>query len=529
MRAHMQRTRDAALVLAPAPMVPALLLAACSFAPPPSLPEPAADLPGAFAESPYAGSHDAREWWDAFRDPVLSTVVDSVLAANFDLAEAVARVQQARAQAGIARAALLPAVQASGTASDQDNPSNAGFGQQFRELAGSEDSPLPGGFQFPDRLGITTYSLGMDFAWELDFWGRARNDSKAAAMEYLASESDYRAARIGVLAETITTYFEIVDLRRRTALARETVDVLLERVDLAQTRYDRGLVSSFELYQVRQELRNTQAGLPQLQSALVNAEGRMAVLLGGFRAKLEAILPDSLAPIPAGDPVAAGVPADLLLQRPDVRAAGDRLEAARYAVGARRAELLPSLSFSGTIGLQSAEVDGLFNVDQWFRNLIGNLTAPIFQGGRIRNNIALAQGRFNQAAAVYGRTVVTAVHEVEAALAALENEGRRHDFLESQREEALAAVSLQSQRYASGVGGYTDYLDALRSLLNVESTLAGARRDLALARLAVHRSLGGEWTAPPESLEGPRMVPADGSDGGSAAPRKQPPERERIE
>ena len=175
------------------------------------------------------------------------------------------------------------------------------------------------------------------------------------------------------------------------------------------------------------------------------------------------------------------------------------MEAARYAIGARRAERLPSLSFSGTIGLQSADVDGLFNVDQWFRNLVGNLTAPIFSGGRIRANIALAEESFNQAAATYGRAVVTAVHEVEAALATLANEGRRHEFLQSQREEAAASVALQSRRYDSGVGGYTDYLDALRALLNVESTLAGSRRDLALARLAVHRALGGEWTRPEET------------------------------
>ena len=487
-----------------------LLVAACSLAPRPSVPEPVAELPDRFTGREEAPAHEAREWWTAFEDPVLNTVVDSVLAANFDLAEAVARVQQARAQAGIARAPLVPSIQASASATDTDTPSNAGFGQQFREIAG-EDLP----FQFPERLGITTYSLSADFAYELDFWGRARNDARAAGHQYLASESDFHAARIGVLSETIATYFEIADLRRRTALANETVDVLLEREELAETRYDRGLVTSFELYQVRQELRNTQAALPQLESLLVNAEGRLAVLLGGFRGKLEAILPDSLAPMPASDPVSAGVPADLLVQRPDVRAAGQRLDAARYAIGARRAELLPSLSFSGSIGVQSADTDGLFNVDQWFRNLLGNLTAPIFQGGRIRNNIALAHARFGQAAAAYGRIVVTAVHEVEAALAALENEGRRHDFLTSQRDEALASVALQSRRYAAGVGGYVDYLDAVRALLNVESTLAGARRDLAVARLAVHRSLGGDWTAPPEELEGARMVPADPSEEGA--------------
>lgn len=493
-----------------------VLVAGCSLAPGPSVPAPVAELPDRFEASDVSGSHDATEWWTTFQDPALNTVIDSVLAANFDLAEAVARVQQARAQAGIARAPLMPAIQASASVSDTDTPSNAGFGQQFREIAG-DDVP---GFQFPERLGIETWSLGVDFAYELDFWGRARNDSRAAGHEYLASESDYHAARIGVLSETITTYFEIADLRRRTALARETVDVLLEREELAETRYDRGLVTSFELYQVRQERQNTQAALPQLESQLVNAEGRLAVLVGGFRAKLDAILPDSLAPMPSSDPVSAGVPADLLVQRPDVRAAGLRLDAARFTIGARRAEMLPSLSFSGTIGVQSAEADGLFNVDQWFRNLLGNLTAPIFQGGRIRNNIALAHARFGQVAAAYGRTVVTAVHEVEAALTALGNEGRRHDFLTSQREEALASVELQSRRYAAGVGGYIDYLDAVRALLAVESTLAGARRDLALARLAVHRSLGGDWTPPPEELEGTRMVPATESEEQADTPRR---------
>ena len=484
-------------------------LAGCSFAPPPSVPEPVAEVPAAFAGGALPGDYKAREWWVAFDDPVLNTVVDSALAANFDLAEAVARVRQARARAAVARGGLFPSVQASASVTDQNTPANAGFGEQFRKLAGGEDGGLPGGVEFPDRLAFTTYALGADFAYELDFWGRARNDARAAGAEYLASEADYHAARIGVLATTISTYFEIVALRRRTALAGELVQVLEEREELAETRYERGLVTSFELHQVRLDHRTTQAGLPQLETRLHDAEGRLAVLLGGYRSKLDAIVPDALNPASLADPVAGGVPADLLHQRPDVRAAGLRLEAARYTIGARRAELLPSLSISGTIGVQSSKAGGLFKVDQWFRNLLGNLTAPIFQGGRLRANVALAHAQFGQVAAAYGRAVVTAVHEVEAALTALANEDRRHAFLASQREEAEASLALQSERYESGVGGYADYLDALRTLLNVESTLADAGRDLALARLAVHRALGGDWTAEPESPEGTRMVPPD--------------------
>ena len=488
---------------------PLLLLSACSLAPGPSLPEPVAQMPDDFSARLQPGTYEPLEWWTTFRDPVLDAVVDSVLASNFDLAAGVARVQQARARARMARADLFPSVGASAAVNDIDTPTDAGIGAQIQALGLGSPGDTIAGFALPERIELTTYSVSADFAYELDFWGRARNDARAAGSEYLASESDFHAARIGILAETIATYFDIVSLRRQTELAGETVDVLLERESLASTRYDRGLIDSWTLSQVRQDLRNTQAGLPQLETQLTSAEARLAVLIGGYREDVEALLPEALAPEPAADPVPAGVPADLLFQRPDVRAAGQRLDAARYSIGARRAQLLPSLSLSGSIGLASADAGELFNAQQWFTNLITNLTAPIFQAGRLRNNLALAEGRFDEAAAAYGRAVVTAVNEVETALAGLENETRRHAFLASQRDEALATRDLQSQRYESGVVGYTDYLDALRTLLNVEAALAGATRDLALARLAVHRSLGGAW-ASPETVPEPRMVPASG-------------------
>ena len=494
-------------------IVAVLLFSACSFAPPPSVPAPVAEMPGDFSVRLASGEHEPLEWWRTFRDPVLDAVVDSVLASNFDLAEAVARVRQARARARMANAAFFPSVGVSGAVQDQDIPTDAGIGAQIQALGlGGEPGDTIAGFVLPERLEVTTYSVSADFAYELDFWGRARNDARAAGAEYLASESDLHAARIGILAETITTYFDIVSLRRQTALARETVDVLLERETLASASYDRGLIDSYMLYQVRQDLRNTQAGLPQLETQLAGAEARLAVLLGGYRTDMDRIVPDSLAPEQAATPVPSGIPADLLYQRPDVRAAGQRLDAARYSLGARRAELLPSISLSGSIGLASAAADDLFDVQQWFTNLAANLLGPIFQGGRLRNNVAFAKARFDQAAAIYGRTVVTAVNEVETALAGLGNEDRRHAFFHSQREEAQASVDLQSRRYESGVVGYTDYLDALRTLLNVEAALAGASRDLALARLAVHRALGGAWVASGPLAE-PFMVPASGEAG----------------
>ena len=470
----------------------AFLYVGCSLAPPPELPDPAAELPEDFEQSPAVGAHEPLEWWKAFADPALDRIVDSVLDSNLDMAAAVARVEQARERARIARAAIRPVVQGGAGINDLTNPTNTGFGAQIQELGLERLAP---GFNLPERLAITTWSLSADFSYEMDFWGRARSSALAAGAEYLASESDYRTARIGILAETIGAYFEIVDFRRRIAISRKMVDVLLEREDVASTRYDRGLADSSVLYRIRQDLRNTQAVQPQLENGLANAEGRLAVLLGGYRDDLAELLPEAPAAEAAADPVPAGIPADLLMQRPDVRAARHRLEAARFQVDARRAELLPTLSFSGSIGLQSSKVDSLFKVDQWFTNLASNLLSPVFQGGRLRSNVALAEARFGEFAATYGRTVVTAVNEVETALAVHGNEGRRHALLASRLEEARATETLRSQRYEAGIGGYSDFLDALLTRLNVESALAGAERDLALSRLTVHRALGGAWTS----------------------------------
>jgi len=291
---------------------------------------------------------------------------------------------------------------------------------------------------------VTTYSLGVDLSYEVDFWGRVRKRELAAGADYLASESDYRAARIGILAETISAYLEILDLRRRMTLTGEMIELLKEREELAASRYTRGLASSLDVYRVRQDLLDTQTTLPQLRKLLAGAEGRLTALLGGFREDLEALLPETLPSPSVAAPVPAGVPADLLVQRPDVRAAGHRLEAAGYVIDVREAERLPSLALSGTIGLQKAEVSGLFDVDQWFSNLAANLLAPVFDAGRLQSNVTLAEARFNEVAAAYGRTVVTAVAEVETALAALEQEGRRPTFLAARLVEARAAAAVQA-------------------------------------------------------------------------------------
>ena len=491
-----------------APVTVCCLISGCSHAPEqtPRVGQPAEELPAKFAGSEVVGSYEPLEWWKAFDDPVLNQLIAAVLASNFDLAEAVARVDQARAREGLARSPAFPLLQPSVGVTDFDIPTNAGIGAQLDELGlgSGEDSPF--GIVLPDRLGLTTYNLGLEFAYELDFWGRNRNDALAAGAELMASESDYLSARMGVLAETVRTYLEIVNLRRQERLAGEIAGILLQRESLAESRYDRGLTDLRDLHTARQSLRQAQAELPLIETLLADAEGRLRILAGGYRADLADMLSGSPNPSILLEPVPTGIPADLMAQRPDVLAAMRRMEAARYAVGARHADLFPRLSLQGSIGLQSTDAGQWFDSEQWFRNLSMNLLGPIFQGPRLRSNIALAEARLEEATIAFGRSVVTAVNEVESALAGLEANGRRHSLLVSLAHEAEAETELQEQRYLSGVGDYETFLTAAQTQMGAESSLAAAGRDLGYARLALHRALGGAWTS--NDLEALQQQPA---------------------
>ena len=457
-----------------------------------------------------AGLDEPFPWWESFDDPVLNRVVESVLESNFDLATAVARVEQARARARVAVAVRLPTIRASLGAATFDAPTNVGLGAQLEELGLGADALAAFNVALPDRLDQTTYSAGADFSYEVDFWGRHRNTALAAGAEQLASEADYRAARMGVLAQSVATYLEIIDLRRQRRFAAETVEILGEWATLAEDRYDRGVGDIRDVYALRRDLRDAQAALPGMDSRLVDAEGRLKILLGGEPgADMLGVLPDAM-PVSVSTTTPRDVPAEALAQRPDVAAARQRLAAARFALDARRAALLPSLSLSGSIGLQSPNTDAWFDPDQWFRNLTSNLLAPVFQGGRLRGNVALAEATLDEATATYGQAVVTAAAEVAAALANLESSRQRAGLLASFAEEAHAEEALQDQRYASGVADYATFLAASRMDVAAQAAQAAGERDHAYARLALHRALGGAWSvaAEPANVAGQRDLAA---------------------
>jgi NodT family efflux transporter outer membrane factor (OMF) lipoprotein len=458
-------------------------------------------VPPDYANAEVDSLYQPLAWWTAYEDTTLNRLVAVTLDSNLDLVEAFGRVLQARAQYGIQRAGLLPSVQGSADASYQTQPANTGVGAAFGGGGGGGMAPdsAGGGAEPPSRVSFQTYRLALGVSYELDLFGRVRNETRAAISDAIASEDDLEAVRLAVLSQTIGAYFDAVELRRRIEVTTDIVRVLGERVAVTERRYRRGLTASFELYALLQQLRQVQAGLPVLEAQLADVEGRLALVLGQYAERIDGLLGAPLRPRLVLDPVPPGLPAALLVQRPDVRAAARRFEAARYRVGAARAELFPRVSLSGSVGLEAGEPLNVFRIDQWVANLAGGLTQPIFDGGRIRAGIDAAEARYLVQAAGYARAVLDAFREVEAALERYEEQSQRYRLVLAQRDEADATADLQARRYRSGTGDITDYLDAARTLLQSELDLAAAGRAAAAARLDVHRALGGGWVEPAEA------------------------------
>ena len=467
-----------------------------------STPEAEQDLPDRFEAAPGdttlpaaaadTAAYDATRWWAAYEDPSLTALVDTALAANLNLEEAQGRVEELAAQFRIARAPLFPSVTANGQGNYQNQPANTGIGGAI------------GGGQGPDRFEFTDYQATLGLSYELDFWGRVRSQRTAALSQYFATAADLQTARLSVISQTISTYAQIASLRRQVRLGERTVGLLEERVAVTEDRYARGLVPSFQLYTVRQSLQAAQADQPDLERRLYEAQSRFATLLGRFAGEQRALLPDSMTVPLAPEPVPAGLPADLLMQRPDVRGAALRLEAARQEIGVARAEMLPSLSLTGQGGTQSSELAALVDPGQVCASFAGQLTAPLFQGGQLRANLNAAEARYKQQAARYEQTVLTAFQEVKASLVAYEKQRQRYREVERQVDTARDAFQAQRDRYERGVGDVLSLIDAERTLLQARTRLAGVRRAVTNARLALHRALGGPWTDA-EPVDDPRL------------------------
>ena len=410
-------------------------------------------------------------FWRLFKDPALDKLVDRALERNLDLVTAGLRVEEAGAMLVTSRSGWFPTV--------------VGKGDVSRSASSITIPDIgQGGGNTSKSVTSNRYSLSLQVSYEIDLWGKVRYGHQAAKEALRATREDLQAARISVAATLTDAYFTAVELRAQVALVKETITAREKNLTVVDRRYREGLSTSLALYQARDSLAAVAATLPTLEGRLRSTEHAISVLVGDFPGKSIA---GSLEQLPAPiRELPAGVPAQLIQRRPDLRAAHARLAAADAQVGKAFAAHFPSLNIGGSIGVS-------FDPTSFIWSVLAGLTAPIFNGMAISAEVDRQEARFKQALAAYKKTLLQAVQEVEDALVSGEKLLEREKRLRDRVVNAESMMRLAVEQYLQGLVPYINVLTAEASLYTTRASLLTARRELISARVKLARALAGGW------------------------------------
>jgi multidrug efflux system outer membrane protein len=433
-----------------------------------------------------AASLADQPWWKIFDDPALASLIDEALRNNYDLRAAGWRVEQARAEAGIARSTFFPQAQAGGGWSRSRSSSY---------LTGSTPP-------------VELYDVNLGLSWEIDLWGRIRRLNEAALAAYLGTEEARRGVMLSLVADVASSYFELRRLDLQLEIAKRTATAFEQTRDLFDRRLAAGAASALETASAEASLASTSANIPNLERQIAAQENLLSVLLGR-----------NPGPVPRGAPlndqhllpaIPAGLPSDLLERRPDVREAEQALVAANAEVGVTIADMFPTISLTGALGGVAPQVSELFGKGKSW-SVGGGLLTPIVQGGRLAHAHRAAVAQWHQARLAYEKTVTTAFAEVSTALVAYgklaEAETQQARAVSADRE----AVTLANQRYVAGLADYLEVLQAEQQLYPAENALAQTRFDRLATLVQLYKGLGGGWKLSDQAWS----APASGAEGGS--------------
>jgi NodT family efflux transporter outer membrane factor (OMF) lipoprotein len=408
------------------------------------------------------------QWWASFGDPLLSSLVERALSANTDLAAATGRLRSARAAVTAAQGGLLPSLSASGGAS----------------RSGTLTEPAN---------GASSFNLGVDASWEVDLFGKLSGSVEAARADLASSQASLFDVQRAITAEVALNYLTLRDAQARLEIAESNLSIQRENLQIAQWRYQAGLANALEVEQATTLVAQTEASLPSLRQSITTSVNQIDVLTAQAPgASAPALL--GAAPVPDPPALAAiGLPADLLERRPDVIASRHSLEAAVIRIGVARADLYPALRLSGSIDTSAAAVGGLFGT--LLGNVAAGLSAPIFEGGKIRARIEQQRGSADTALANYRAAILKALQDVENAVVAARTATEREEALARAEAAARESLQLAELRYRSGVVDFQVLLDAQRTLLSAQDSRQSARTARSTAAVQLFKALGGGWPA----------------------------------
>jgi NodT family efflux transporter outer membrane factor (OMF) lipoprotein len=407
-----------------------------------------------------------QRWWETFNDNQLNTLVETALANNYSLQQSWARLKQARALAFKSGAALYPDLALNSAASvGRRRTSN---GQTATD-------------------SVESYALGLSSNYEIDLWGRIKSEKEAAALSAAASKQDLNAAALTLTANVAGRWIGVLSQRMQKQLLEQQLQANKTLEELVELRFRKSLASALDVFQQRQLVAQSRAQIPLVERSERHLLNELAVLLGRTPFEIPRITSHSF-DLPGDVPV-TGIPVQLLSARPDIQAAMDRLEAADWNVAAAKADRLPNLRLSADATFQADGVDLLW--DNWFLNLLGNLTAPLLDGHRRKAEVDRLEAVVEENLAAYRQTILTAVREVEDALV---GEKKLREYLEGLRAQLSAAQNALNEarsRYRNGLIDYLPVLTQLLSVQNLERTIIQRNADLLVARVNLHRALGG--------------------------------------
>lgn len=461
------------------PLLAAALAAGCAVGP--DYRRPDMDLPAAWTAATGTKAADAvgERWWSLYADPRLDKLVDEALAHNADAQVALARVLEARALAGIADAERYPVLSANLSAS-------------------RSQSSLKGSFPLPPevpRIQNTTRAT-LDASYEVDLWGRYGRASEAARAELFAAESARKAVRLSLTTQVAQQYFALLAADAQEAVGRRSAASRDETLALFRKRLEAGAISEYDLRQAEAEAAAARARLAGLVQARERVEAALALLLGRSPREVMAGRVERGSPAPLQDLVVpAGLPSDLLLRRPDLMEAEQKLMAANARIGAARAQYFPSLGLTAYLGSESVALRSLFSGPTGIFQFAAAIAQPIWNAGRIGFGVEAAEARRDQALAQYRQAVASAFKDVREALAA-QTAARDTLAAESARAEALdQALRQASLRFEAGIASRLDVLDVERNLLQAELNRIDAERARKAALADLFKALGGGWSA----------------------------------
>ncbi|MEZ4525149.1 MAG: efflux transporter outer membrane subunit [Desulfobacterales bacterium] len=419
------------------------------------------------------GETAEEEWWKAFADPLLDSLMHRAAEGSLNLKQAYARVNESRASLGYAMGEKLPAVSGKGAAQRQRQ------GEDFT-------SPLADN---PSNY----FSLGLDSSWEPDFWGRIRRSVESAEAGYHASVENYRDVMVRVCAEVASAYTDVRTLQDRIRFAQSNIKAQRESLRITKARVEAGIAPELDVRQAEMNLARTESVLPTLKSALAQSVNRMGILIGKEPEALHGELAASGSIPKPPKEILVPIPANLLRQRPDIRQAERELAAQTARIGIATAALYPTFTLSGSIGLEAGS--GLFDAASRYWSFGPSLRWNLFDGGRVRSQIQAEEARTVQALAAYEQTVLSALEDVENSLAAYANESIRLDTLKRSVAAARKSVTLVQSLYKTGLADFQNVLDTERTLFEQQDALAASQGQVTQNLIRLYKAIGGGWKA----------------------------------